>query len=217
MVQFYQRNTKVGAVLETPPDRDTMEVATVPIQHTRPQIVEQHRERFFSRVEITEGCWLWLGRRNDKGYGLFDANGRHFLAHRFSWQLHHGTSAGEKQLCHHCDTPNCVNPAHLFAGTQADNMQDMVRKGRHWNKQGGARLATGDRNGARSHPERLARGERNGHAVLSTDQVVELRRLYATGRYRQVDLASRFGIKQQTLSKIVRGLLWSHLPLGGAP
>ena len=110
--------------------------------------------------------------------------------HRVSWMLHHG-DPGALHVLHRCDNPLCVNPAHLWLGTHAANMKDMMRKGRH-----------------RTHDQR---GTANPRARLTESQVVELRRLYASGQLRQTQLASRFGITQAQVSAIVRRDAWAHL------
>lgn len=99
-------------------------------------------DRLWKKVVKTETCWLFKGRRNAKGYGRLAINqgkgGPEIYAHRLSWQLHGGELPEGKQLCHRCDTPNCVNPAHLYVGTMSDNMRDKITRGRvpkgrkHW-------------------------------------------------------------------------------------
>lgn len=89
------------------------------------------RERFESKfVPITEcGCWIWLGAAGR--YGNLTVQQRHYDAHRFAWLLYLGSIPEGMRVLHRCDTPLCVNPAHLFLGTAKDNTLDMVRKGRH--------------------------------------------------------------------------------------
>ena len=92
--------------------------------------------RFWRKVaKHSSGCWLWYGARNGNGYGVCGAGGLKWLAHRVAWELscgpipeggdYHGTC-----VLHRCDVPLCVNPDHLFLGTQADNMRDKAEKGR---------------------------------------------------------------------------------------
>lgn len=92
-------------------------------------------ERFLSKVEKTDTCWLWKANLTKDGYGRLNVGGVHgrmCLAHRVSYELFIGPIPDGLNVLHDCDTPGCVNPEHLFAGTQADNMKDMLAKGR-WN------------------------------------------------------------------------------------
>lgn len=85
---------------------------------------------FFSKIEKTSKCWNWKGSTRN-GYGAFKYRRKVYGAHRFSWMLFNGEIPFSKIICHKCDNKLCVNPNHLFVGTHKDNMQDMVKKGRH--------------------------------------------------------------------------------------
>ena len=92
--------------------------------------------RFWRFVEKGPGCWTWTGAKGQEGYGKFSVlipRLHQIRAHRFSYELHFGPLPAGMQVCHHCDTPSCVRPDHLFVGTQLDNMRDMVAKGRSRN------------------------------------------------------------------------------------
>lgn len=104
----------------------------------RQSIRKTLEERFWEKVNKTEGCWLWTAnttkdRKGNKRYGLIGAGRRGegmLYAHRVSWELHFGEVPEGMLVLHTCDTPPCVNPSHLFLGTQTVNMQDMIAKGR---------------------------------------------------------------------------------------
>lgn len=91
-------------------------------------------ERLIARTvpEPNTGCLLWLGFVNENGYGMLYVAGRNRLAHRTLFALSNGPIPDDICVLHRCDTPICVNPEHLFLGTQADNVRDKVRKGRMW-------------------------------------------------------------------------------------
>ncbi len=177
-------------------------------------------ERFFAKVDKTEGgCWIWKGGKYEGGYGQFWLNGRGVRAHRYSFELHNPDAVIPEGMfiLHSCDTPACVNPAHLRVGTAAENVADMVSRGR---------AATGERNGSKKFPERLKRGEdhprrlrpeigargsQHGRAKLTEADVLEIRRKYETGQYTHRGLAKEYGICKSQLTRILVRRVWSHI------
>ena len=88
-------------------------------------------DRFWEKVAKGEGCWEWQGARDPHGYGRFQVvTGTTQKANRFAYELTNGPVPTGLYVLHHCDNPPCVNPAHLYAGTQRDNVRDMVARGR---------------------------------------------------------------------------------------
>lgn len=118
-------------------------------------------DRLWAKVDKSGGpdaCWLWTGHRNQKGYGKIGADRKTIGAHRGAWMVTNGPIPDGLFVLHRCDNPPCCNPAHLFVGTNADNMTDMAQKGRRKGR------AMGDSNGLRKHPESRAFGDRNAWA-----------------------------------------------------
>lgn len=87
-------------------------------------------ERFWSKVNKSDGCWMWTTGKNRSGYGMFKANKKMFISSRLSYQLQNGEIPKGMFVCHKCDNPSCVNPDYLFLGTPQDNVDDMIAKGR---------------------------------------------------------------------------------------
>lgn len=99
-------------------------------------------DRFWAKVNKTEGCWEWTGAKGRGGYGQLYVDGKDVRAHRVSWELHHGPIPKGMFVCHHCDNQPCVRPEHLFIGDNAANMRDAFAKGRHstpWMRRGAIR------------------------------------------------------------------------------
>lgn len=99
------------------------------------------KDRFWSKVNKTDTCWLWTARTNNWGYGAICAGGMNngwLRAHRVAWELTNGPIPKGAYVLHKCDVPACVNPDHLWLGSLKDNTQDMMRKGRTrgWFKKG---------------------------------------------------------------------------------
>lgn len=157
--------------------------------------------RFWGHVDKSTECWTWTASRDR--YGVFAVGGKRVKAHRFSWELASGRSVPEgMSVLHRCDNPPCVNPDHLFLGTQADNVRDCARKGRLVPPTcPPGKKARGDQNGVRKHPE-VVRGENNGNSKLSDAQRVEIsRRVVST---RAAVLANEYGVSVSTIFRAVR-------------
>lgn len=182
-------------------------------------------ERFWAKVDKTPGygpwgnCWRWTAGHHPKGYGTFGAVAEfgEQRAHRVAWVLKHGPIPKPKQVLHHCDIRDCVNDAHFFLGTNADNVRDRHQKGRS---------ARGDRSGARTHPEKFPRGERHGNPKLTEAKVKEIRAKYNTsvpilgrpplGQFPKQavtyqTLATEYGVSDCTIGAIVRRTKWKHV------
>jgi len=161
--------------------------------------MKQPIDRFSSKyeVDLNTGCWLWTAATKENGYGVFGrgpAGAGSAYAHRWSYEHFVGPIPEGMMVCHKCDVRNCVNPDHLFLGTAKDNQADMAAKGRS------------------------LRGERHNLAKLTEADVLEIRRLWATGQFTQREIAAKFGNNKQNVSVIVRGDKWKHLlPAGWTP
>lgn len=146
--------------------------------------------RFWMKVDKSGDCWLWLGNPAHR-YGFFAISAtRRVAPHRYSYELAHGPIPDGMQVLHTCDVPKCVNPAHLWLGTQDDNMKDKARKGRA------------------SHAGYAPR--------LTPTQVAELRARYAQGDITQAQLGAEYGLHQTRISQLVQGVLpdarhWSKI------
>lgn len=148
-------------------------------------------ENFWNRCSKSEqGCWEWIGSKNEDGYGTLRFVNKHWFAPRLAWTLTYGPILDGLLVCHKCDNPGCIRPDHLFLGTHQDNRDDMVRKGR----------------GPTS--EKVRRPKK-----LNTDQVVQILILGNTGNVRHADIAIQFGVTASVISKIIRKQLWKHISL----
>ena len=173
-----------------------------------PEIVEQ----FWDRVTVAgpDDCWLWTGSIDRKMYGRFWIPRRHFIAHRVSWAIANGGEWPELNVCHTCDNPPCVNPAHLFLGTTKDNVHDMIRKGRDGCLTNPAGKARGLKNGKHARPDRIPRGEAHHFTPLTEKNVLDIRARHGSGE-RLTDLGREFGVTIQAISAIVKRRSWKHV------
>lgn len=139
-------------------------------------------------INVETFCWEWTGLVTRKGYGQIKKNGKNCTAHRLAWEERNGPIPCGLSVLHHCDNRSCVNVEHLFLGTQADNVRDMVCKGR----------------------QRAPKGEDVATAKLAPRDVSWIRLRYANGE-RQRDLAKSYGVGKSLISYIVRRDIWKSV------
>lgn len=168
-------------------------------------------ERFWKFVDKTSGCWLWTGTRSAFGHGSFSIGRRNLKAkaHRFSYEIHVGPIPDGLHVLHRCDNPPCVNPDHLFVGTDADNVADCIAKGR---KHRGPRRS---RYAPKPQGPGIQRGEACRHSKLTEADVVFIRS-QPKETVSSRSLASRFNVSAPTIQDARRGKTWAHVP-NGAP
>lgn len=138
-------------------------------------------ENVMQFVLKTDNCWLWQGTLDRNGYGIFRVGGHRTvsrMAHKLVYVIHKGEIPAGKVLMHSCDNPQCVNPHHLTPGTQKENIQDAIQKGR------------------------MLVGEKNGQCKLTDEQVREIYQLAHSGNYTQKEIGKMFGVSQVIVSQI---------------
>jgi hypothetical protein len=151
-------------------------------------------------------CWLWTGGlKGGYGYYRMPTTRRNAFAHRYLWIQTYGPLRRDQLVCHHCDTPACVNPLHLWLGTDMLNTIDKRLKGRHVDPV----VLRGDAHRFRTNPEVVPRGEQHWNARLTPDDVRFIRG--HVGEFSQADLARRFGVPPSAISKIVTRRSWKHI------
>jgi len=146
------------------------------------------KERFEEKFVVDEetGCWNWTASlRGSDGYGGFSIGKKRLRANRASWLIYCSEIPDGLCVCHSCDNPLCVNPDHLFLGTQQDNMTDKVNKGRQQN----------------------SKGEQNGRAKLTEKQIINI----INDHRKQKEIAKDYNVCQQHVSLIKKGKSWKHL------
>ncbi len=151
-------------------------------------------ERFWAKVEKRgpDECWPWKAGKGRGGYGRIRHGGsgsKTVRAHRVAWELVYGPIPEGMDVLHNCDNPPCCNPGHLYLGTDTDNRQDCLARGR------------------------AARGEANGRAKLTEAKVIAIRAARARGET-YLSIAQRFGVSDSAIEFIVAGMSWHHVPDG---
>ena len=144
-----------------------------------------------TRINVSTGCWEWQGYKDRDGYGQMGFENKNRLVHRLAYMLYNQCTEEDikgKVIMHLCDNPSCVNPEHLQIGTQKDNIQDCIQKGRRANR----------------------KGEQNPNAKLTEYQAQKIRELYQLG-ISQEELAKMFNVARRTIYNVRKNISWSHV------
>jgi len=152
---------------------------------------EKQLRNFWKKVDKSGDCWEWVGCKIKHGYGRFNVNAKLKLAHRVSWELKNGPITNGLFTLHKCDNPPCVNPDHLFLGTQKDNMHDAMKKGRH------------------TYPD--LRGEECYASKLKEIDVLQIREIYSSGFYSMYKIGDIYKTCHSTICHITNRKTWKHL------
>ena len=144
--------------------------------------------RFWTKVEKTPTCWLWQGAKDSRGYGSFYFNGSVKSTHRLVYETLVDSISIGLYVLHICDNPACVNPDHLFLGTQKDNVQDCLSKGRR----------------------SIQKGENNNFSILNEELVRTIRRL-RNNKLTLAEIANTLNINLNTIRNVVYGKTWAHI------
>lgn len=148
-------------------------------------------ERFWEKVDkgALDDCWMWKGSKDIRGYGVIRTNQKPYSAHCVCYELCHGSIPKGMFICHKCDNPGCVNPAHLWLGTPAENNRDRAVKERN------------------NH----VKGEDHPSTTLTESDIVTIRNLSENG-VAQRAIARQYGIHQSSVWGIVHRKTWQHVP-----
>lgn len=146
-------------------------------------------KRFWSKIRKTRGCWWWTASTNPSGYGQLRFGKELKSAHRISYELTNGKIPKGLFVLHKCDNPSCVRPDHLFLGTPADNMRDMINK----------------------HRGNKPFGENHYFAKISEKDVIEIKRKYSLGNISTRKLATQYNIGKSQIHAIIVGKKWKHV------
>jgi HNH endonuclease len=143
------------------------------------------KAKLFNQCRLGEsGCWLWIGATNGREYGIFNTTNKTRMAHRVSYEVFVGPIPKGLHILHSCDTPACINPAHLRPGTVKENMADREARGR-----------------------RDVRGEQIGTSKLTTEQVIEIKK----SNLGLKALSEKYGVEAQSIWRIRTGKSWAHV------
>ncbi len=146
-------------------------------------------ERFWSKIEKTDTCWIWKSSLNKDGYGNLGIGNNNFRSHRIAWELTNGPIPPKMNVLHHCDVRACCNPSHLYLGTQKENRRDADLRGK----------------------TNLPKGSAHPNAKLTEAQVIEIRSTWKPWVYTARMLSAKYGVKKSVIVDILNGKTWKHI------
>ena len=155
------------------------------------KVMERLCKKFI--VSAKESCWNWTGYKTPKGYGILVVGGKDIKAHRLSYEIFVGKIPDGKCVCHKCDNPSCVNPYHLFVGTIQENNIDR------------------DTKAIQSIGRKYVSGSLHGNSMLNENDVIEIRRLWKTGRHTQKEIGKMFSVSSSNIYLICKRKAWTHI------
>ena len=150
-------------------------------------IVHTLKDILITNIKIFNNCWEWQGTKTTDGYGIFYHDKIIYYTHRLSYELFVDKIPDGLQILHSCDNPCCINPEHLRVGTNYDNVQDRQAKNRQ------------------------AKGISHGRHKLTENEVLEIKRLYSTGKYTQQELSDNFNMSRSHICNIINNKFWKHI------
>lgn len=172
-----------------------------------PNTTESDYTRFWGRAILTanqNNCWYWQGAKDTAGYGSFSVGGINYTSNRFAYFLYHNADPKIMHVLHKCDNKTCVNPNHLFLGTNYDNVLDKMAKGRQGRPIGAL-------SGASTHPEKILRGSKIGTSKLIESDIIIIRTKYLNGNISTYALAKEYNMTQSNMWAIVNKKIWKHI------
>lgn len=146
------------------------------------------KDKFLKKISISEnGCWNWQGVITEIGYGIFRRKGKKIKAHRHSYLIFKGEIPKGLFVCHTCDNRKCVNPEHLWLGTNKENAEDAAKKGR------------------------MPRGENHFNSKIKEEDVLKIRNTYKFKKEKYIVIAKKYGVALSTIYNIINKKSWKFI------